>query len=308
MSREWIELEARAKINLSLCVNGRRADGYHELRSVFVPLDLCDRLRVQARTPPAVEVCCPERPDLDGRDNLVYRALARLREAVGSDAPGFHARLRKRIPVAAGLGGGSSDAAAALRAGQLLLPEPLPAPELAALALSLGADVPFFLQPGPAWVRGIGERIEPIDDLPDLPLVLVVPRVAVSTAEVFRAYDERPPKALTNHNTGGRKPRFSGAVARAARVVRNELEPVTARRVPEVARAVSDLRTAGALAAAMSGSGPATFGVFASAAGAEAAAKELSTARPDRLTQVVTGLGQQRQERTTGTGGGRAWK
>jgi len=292
MDSRRIQRLARAKINLSLSVLGRRDDGYHDLESVFVPLDLADRLELEAAPPGVLDVHCRGATGLDGARNLAHRALAWLREASGPGAPGFRLRIDKRIPVAAGLGGGSSDAAAALLAAQTLLAAPLPAPALLALGAELGADLPFFLAGGrPAWVRGTGERIEPLTDLPDLALVLVWPGIAVSTAEVFGDWDALQAKSLTKPSASGTRPRFFESVARAAAMVHNDLEQVTAERVPEVGRAVADLRAAGALAAAMSGSGSSVFGLFASTELAEAASRELTTG-PGRQVRVVVGLGQ----------------
>jgi len=150
--------------------------------------------------------------------------------------------------------------------------------------------VPFFLQGGPAWVRGIGERLQRLGDLPDLPLVLVVPNAAVATAEIFEAFDRQGAKSLTKPAASGTRPRFFGSVARVASIVHNDLEAVTAMRVPEVRSAVAGLRAAGALAAAMSGSGPAVFGLFESVEIARLAARKLES-NPGCLTRSVVGLG-----------------
>ena len=291
MNSGRIERQAPAKINLFLRVLGQRDDGYHDLDSVFVPLDLCDTVQIALASSNQLEVRCEGAPDLDGEHNLIYRALSSLREALGGAAPGFRVRVKKRIPVAAGLGGGSSDAAAALLGAQALLGAPLPRERLFALGAEVGADVPFFLAgPGPAWVRGKGERVEPVTDLPVLPLVLISPAAAVSTAEVFRVWDELPAMSLTKPAANGTKPRFFESVARVAAMVHNDLECVTAKRVPEVATSLAGLRAAGAIAAAMSGSGPSVFGLFESASAAKAASREM-TSGPDCLVQVVTGLG-----------------
>ena len=183
---------APAKVNLGLRVVGLRDDGYHLLESLFVPLDLMDRVRVSVESSPRVEVglqLTGATVDLPAaHENLAVQAARACLGATGQTAR-VEIALDKRIPIGAGLGGGSSDAAAALRALDAIFANAIARRDLAALALRLGADVPFFLDPRPAWVTGIGERIEPIDDLAPLDLVLVTPLPALSTAEVFRTYD-----------------------------------------------------------------------------------------------------------------------
>jgi len=286
-----IERFAPAKINLYLSVLGRRADGYHDLDTVFVPLDLGDRIGLELAAPDVLEVRCPARPELDGEANLVHRALARYRVLAGAGAPGFRVRVEKEIPVAAGLGGGSSDAAAALLAAQEACGSPLDRAALHALAAELGADVPFFLGAGPAWGRGKGEVLEPVDDLPDLPLVLAVPAVAVSTAEVFRDWDDQPTRSLTKGAASDTRPRFSESVARAAQRVSNDLEVLTRRRVPAIGSLLDELVAAGALAAAMSGSGPAVFGLFRDTGSAQEAARGRLGTGTASMVRAVTGRG-----------------
>lgn len=180
-------LPARAKLNLVLRVVGRRADGYHLLETLFHALELHDDLTV-VRAPHGVrlEVTADESRLCVGAgpDNLVARALAALGAAAGA-RHGFAAALHKRIPHGGGLGGGSSDAAAALRLGNALLDRPLPEPALRALAASLGADVPFFLRGGSQWGRGIGDELSPAS-VPGRHFVLVLPPYGCPTAEVYK--------------------------------------------------------------------------------------------------------------------------
>ncbi|MEO6593498.1 MAG: 4-(cytidine 5'-diphospho)-2-C-methyl-D-erythritol kinase [Planctomycetota bacterium] len=201
---------ARAKLNLVLRIVGRRADGYHLLETLFHTLELHDDLWVAlAASGIALHVTADESSLAvpTGPDNLVVRALSKLATAAGYTG-GFLARLRKRIPAGGGLGGGSSDAAAALRLGNALLGEPLKAAQLHAVATSLGADVPFFLRGGSQWGRGIGDELEQARVTP-MHFVLLVPPFPCPTAEVYKNYAALwncpPPQAsvrsVTSSNT-----------------------------------------------------------------------------------------------------------
>ena len=183
------DVAAPAKLNLFLHITGRRADGYHLLQSVFMLIDWCDTLHFALRTDGHIT-----REDLDpGKagtpllpaDDLTVRAAKALQRATGTPL-GVHIGLQKRIPVQAGMGGGSSDAASCLLALQRLWGVRLPATELNALALTLGADIPFFLSGGNAWVEGIGDKITPIS-LPSARFVVVKTAVGLSTKDIFRA-------------------------------------------------------------------------------------------------------------------------
>ncbi|MBW2273900.1 MAG: 4-(cytidine 5'-diphospho)-2-C-methyl-D-erythritol kinase [Deltaproteobacteria bacterium] len=300
-----LSLPAPAKVNLGLRVLGCRADGYHLLESLFVPLDLADHLRVEIEPergsgPPEERLSFRlagsggAEPAADvprGPENLAVRAALRFLEAAGNPPVRVALELRKEIPSAAGLGGGSSDAAAVLRALDSLLPGSLPEGRLASLALELGADVPFFLAPSPALVTGIGERIEPLPGLPELWLLLANPGVSLSTAEVFRHYDVLA-ATLTPVEAGSTMRALSGfrsgpaglgkalgktveetveeAVGEAlesalhAGLLVNDLEPAARRLCPPIARLCEGLRGLGALDVGMSGSGATVFGVFGS--------------------------------------------
>jgi 4-diphosphocytidyl-2-C-methyl-D-erythritol kinase len=276
-------LEAPAKINLGLRIRGRRADGYHELESVFLPLDLADEVRVEAS--PGAGVSLALEGDAagvpSGDTNLALRAARAFAEA-GGLSEGLSLRLCKRVPVAAGLGGGSSDAGAVLRALSALRPGRVAPDRLRAIALGLGADVPFFLDPRPAWVRGIGERIEPLAGLPPLSLLLANPGLPLATAEVYRAFDALSP-ALTPEDPTPRMRALQalresgGDVRRVARealavVVRNDLEAAATRLCPPVARLRARLGELGALAVGLSGSGPTLYGIFPDRGAADRAA------------------------------------
>lgn len=266
-------MRAPAKLNLGLRVTGRRADGYHELDSVFVPLDWADEVSVAWQPAPGREVHlelageCGGLPAGDG--NLAARAARGFLEATGRTGR-VDVRLRKRLPVAAGLGGGSSDAGAVLRALAELRPGAVGAEALAALALGLGADVPYFLDPRPARVRGVGERIEPLPDLPPLWLLLAHPGVPLATAEVYRAYDALGAEAP--------EPAPPGPLAELD--LCNDLEPAALRLCPPLARLRRRLEGVCPGGVAMSGSGPTLYAVFPGAGETEDAARRVGLKAP----------------------------
>jgi len=254
-----------AKINLYLKVLGRRPDGYHDLVTVMQPLTLADELRVTPGEGLTLECRHPEVPS--GPDNLVWRAAQKFGAAVGQE-PRVHLHLVKKIPVAAGLGGGSSDAAGTLLSLNQLAGNPLNLPTLHELAAELGADVPFFLRPGPAVGRGIGASLSPLD-LPPYWYVLLNPGLAVSTSWV---YGNLNLAALT---LAGTPVPESWDPGRPEDWVANDLESVTLSRYPELRDLLAGLAQAGAKARGMSGSGPTLFGIFPDAGAARAAAGQM---------------------------------
>ncbi len=252
-----IAVEAPAKVNLFLAVTGRRPDGYHELESLFCPLALSDRLHLdfEAR---GVSLSCDHPGVPADPSNLAWRAADRFFRETGIP-PNLSIHLEKRIPAAAGLGGGSTDAAAALTALNRRFRFPLSPPSLHRLAAGLGADVPFFLRAVPAWASGVGDRLQPIRGLPPRWVILLARPWAVSTADVYKNLNlaltkcSKVTKSLTL--TGGR---YRGIDYRLC----NDLETVTAARHPEIEAAKAALIRAGAEGALMSGSGPTVFGLF----------------------------------------------
>jgi 4-diphosphocytidyl-2-C-methyl-D-erythritol kinase len=265
-----------AKINLFLRVTGRRADGYHELDSVFLPISMYDRISVEVRDAGAgedasVALRCSA-PGLPAdQDNLAVRAAhAFMREfAIRAEVL---IDLDKHIPAGAGLGGGSSDAAAVLRMMAALRPAGGDGAErMGELAASIGADVPFFLAPAPSRVRGIGERIAPLGDVPALPLVIAVPPFEVATASVFRALE---PSGWSGPAPDGDLEALAAGEIRPSLTVNDLAAPATSM-FPEISRLRSLLAALGARAAQMSGSGGAVFGVFESAEEARQAASEM---------------------------------
>ena len=254
-----------AKVNLYLKVLSRRQDGYHDLVTVMQPLTLADELRLTPGPGLTLECGHPEVPS--GPENLVWRAAERFGAATGGE-PRVHIHLQKNIPVAAGLGGGSSDAAGTLMALNELAGKPLALPALYELAAGLGADVPFFLQPGPAVGRGVGTVLSPLD-LPPYWYVLLNPGLPVSTAWVYKNLDVQALAAVDApepETWNGDHPESW---------VANDLESVTLVHYPELRGWLAKLSQAGARAQGMSGSGPTLFGLFHDREAAEAAVAQL---------------------------------
>ena len=248
-------LRAHAKVNLTLEVLGKRPDGYHEIRSVFRRLALHDILRIDPAA--ALSVVC-DVPGLDGPGNLAFRAGLLLQQETGHTG-GARIAIAKAIPVAAGLGGGSSDAAAALRGLDALWGTALAADRLASLAARLGSDVPFFLLGGTALGSGRGEILQPLPDLPDCPVLLVRPPVAVSTAAVYGAV------TAADYGDGAISARLAALLPGTVPErwpLANDLQPVTCRLYPVVAEVLDALHGWGALQTQMCGSGPTCFGLY----------------------------------------------
>jgi 4-diphosphocytidyl-2-C-methyl-D-erythritol kinase len=260
MTGRPIEVRAPAKINLSLHVLGRRSDGYHELRTIFQSIALHDTLVIRRR-PGSFTVRCDDPACPSDAGNLVWRAAVAVWTAAHRrGAPRDVAMaLKKRIPLGAGLGGGSSDAAAALRAlASLWRLDPAALPSL---ARELGADVPYFLEGGTALGLERGDVVFPLADQPVEWVVVVVPPFEVATADAYAWWD-----ALDGSHE-------------AARPDGNDLQRAVASRHPEIAGYIRALQRSGAWHASMSGSGSAVFGLFSSSAAAARAARVLEEGR-----------------------------
>jgi 4-diphosphocytidyl-2-C-methyl-D-erythritol kinase len=263
-------LHAPAKLNLCLYLGGRREDGLHELCSLFEPLAVADLIEV---TPAERdEVICP---GVEG-ENLAMRALTGLRERGWEHEP-LRLRIEKRVPVAAGLGGGSGDAAAVLRlaAGEVA--------DLPQLAAELGADVPSQLRPSLALVRGAGERIEPLPEPVEHAAVLLPGGGGLSTAQVFGEADRlglgRGAEELEGLAARLREVAGAGASPLSyPELLANDLQPAALSLRPEIGGALDSLREAGAPVAILSGSGPTAVGLFPDLAAAQAAAERLDAA------------------------------
>jgi 4-diphosphocytidyl-2-C-methyl-D-erythritol kinase len=256
-----VSARAHAKINLDLRVLGTRSDGYHELRTVFQAIALHDIVECTEYEGPFTIECDTAGVPLD-RSNLVWRAAETLWRSLRRPGAvrGVHVRLRKQIPLQAGLGGGSADAAATLMALARLWRVPLRPAQLTDIAATLGADVPFFLSGGTALGLGRGDEVYPLADLPRHWIVLLVPGFGVASADAYAWYDAerdlaRGVSTRDAQHVPGPWP------SRAAQMI-NDLEAPIARHYPEIDQMRTALRRAGALAAAMSGSGSTVFGLF----------------------------------------------
>jgi 4-diphosphocytidyl-2-C-methyl-D-erythritol kinase len=294
MSR--LSLKAHAKLNLNLRIVGRRLDGYHDLESIFQSISLHDRVTLEATgSGITLEVDAPGVPE-DGK-NLAWRAAA----ALPGHGRGVHIRLEKGIPVAAGLGGGSSDAAATLIGASRLWGLDLPPDEMASIASGLGSDVPYFLTGGTALVSGRGERVDPLPDRLGYELLVVHDGTALSTAEVYSM--ARP--ALTSATGISRMARFGptpsddplGGVGEWVRVG-NDLEPSARHFCPAIGEIKDRLLHAGAVAAAMTGSGSAVFGVFVDSTPARRAARDMEAR--GYMALCCAPLGRQEYQRNLG--------
>jgi len=263
---QTLELKAHAKINFTLDVLARRPDGYHEVEMVMQAIALHDRVILQEQAAGiTVQSDHPAVPS--GPQNLAYRA-ARLLQEYCQIERGVAINLQKRIPVAAGLAGGSSDAAAVLTGLNQLWRLHLSLAELQCLGARLGADIPFCLQGGTAVARGIGEQLTAVPGVPRLWLVLVKPPFGISTAAVYRSLRV---DRITNHpDTAAMLQALAREDYAAIRKnLRNVLEDVVLAKYPQIARLKEKLQAAGAQGALMSGSGPTVFGIARDRAEAE---------------------------------------
>ena len=287
-----VRLPAFAKINLSLEILGRRPDGYHELRTMFQAISLHDTLALSVTSRPGItlEIDDPALPT--GPENLLYRAIDAVRSESGFSR-GIRARLEKRIPVARGLGGGSSDAAAALIGMLRLMKKKLPLERLIEIAASLGADVPFFLFGGRALAVGRGDEIYPLPDGPKRVVLVVSPRnMGVSTKEAY----EWVSTELTNRPRPPTIWRFCALCWSRPGRVSNVFEGPVFDRHPRLGEIRDGLLKRGAADAALAGSGSAVFGVFRNPAQARRAAGEF----PEDSVFVVETVSREKYGRALG--------
>ena len=256
-----LRLKAPAKINLCLHVTGRRADGYHELVSLMCPLALYDSLPLTPATAGITVACSHPEVPADA-SNLAARAARLFFETVpkktAAPLTGLTIVIDKHIPVGAGLGGGSSDAAAVLKALNRIWEQPFSDSGLLEMGARIGADVPFFIQGGPALATGIGDRLEPFDRIAPWTALLVYPNAAVSTAWVYKNLNLR----LTKDEKELRKFHFEDRFFDVAEHLVNDLEAVTAKAFPVINEIKRLLLAHGAAGAMMSGSGSTVFGLF----------------------------------------------
>ena len=252
-----IKLQAYAKINLSLYITGKREDGYHLLDSVFSLIDIYDKIIIKKGFS-GINIKCDKNIPAD-ESNTAYKAAKLVMEK--ADIDGVDIKIKKNIPVMAGLGGGSSDAAAVLVGMNELYNLNLDKKTLAEMGLKIGADVPFFLGEGAARVQGIGEKIKPIMFNKSTDLVIVMPDKALSTAEVYKKHDE-----IYKNTTGDcgrliarlKKNDFSKVFS----LLHNDLQKAAELLCPDISASVGFLQSNGAEAAIMTGSGSCVFGIF----------------------------------------------
>lgn len=280
MQQDRIVFKAPAKINLYLKVTGRRADGYHTLDTLMQKVNLCDELELRL-CERGVHLSCPGSPFLQNSDNLVSRAAELFLQRIGRQRTGFaqgvEISLKKNIPVAAGLGGGSSDAAATLKGLDVLLGCGCSDEEFAAMGLQLGADVPFFLASTSAAIaKGIGEILTPVAPLAGYDILLVNPGFPLSTQWVYQTFALTKKENASNIKnfqqeivTVGARKGLAG-VGIPFEALRNDLEAVSVSRCPEIGQLKDAMTANGAAVALMSGSGPTVFGLFIDRQSAEA--------------------------------------
>jgi 4-diphosphocytidyl-2-C-methyl-D-erythritol kinase len=266
-----MRVQAPAKLNVRLKVTGLRTDGYHELVSIMIPVSLFDSLDVTVADHGGVKLTCRGFSVPEDESNLVVRAAASF--MAGADIEkGLDLRLTKRIPVAAGMGGGSSDAAATLLALNAIWEGAVSPQALHDLGSRIGADVPFFLYGKPALARGIGDILDPIGEWPEWFYVIVAPPVQISTAWVYGNFQL---KKLTRDESDYIKVNLGHHTVHISEILENDLETVTSASFPIIDTIKRALIEAGAEGALMTGSGPSVFGVFRSLKRAESAKKHL---------------------------------
>ncbi len=264
-----LEIKAPAKVNYRLDVLRKRTDGYHDLRMIMQRIDLCDEVRISLIDRPGIRVNCGSAAVPDGPHNIAWRAADAILRGAGQKI-GIDIVIVKNIPVAAGLGGGSSDAAAVLVGVNKLLGLGLSTEELMAIGVTIGADVPFFIFGKTALAEGIGERLTAIKAIPSLWLTLVNPNIHVSTAWAYQNLH------LTSNRDAAIIPCFYEKVADLCAIFANDLEPVVMGRFPVIREIKERLLAAGAAGALMSGSGSTVFGAFIDEAHARRAAASLA--------------------------------
>ena len=284
-----MKIRAPAKINLGLRVVGRRADGYHLLDTIMLPVSLYDEIIIQKGKKSSLKgrltVTCDDPLVPPGKKNLAYKAASLLLNKKDINES-LHIHIHKRIPVGAGLGGGSTDAAATLVTLNRLFRLGYKRKGLENIASTIGADVPFFVKGVPARARGIGERLTPLRKVPRLWLIILYPKFPVSTAWVYRNLHPKLTKAIVNTSIN-----FSlGSPANLRKLLVNDLETVTMGRYPRIGLLKEELARQGAIGTLMSGSGSSVFGVFRSKRSAERAFRRLLKKREVQafLVRVVS--------------------
>jgi len=266
-----LRIRSFAKINLALSVLGKRTDGYHDIQTIFQAISLGDEIELRASS--QLDFVCEDLADVSKEQNLAWKAAERLASAFSVD-PGVSIILKKAIPAGAGLGGGSSNAAATLLALRRFWKLDIPDPALLSIAETLGSDVPFFLTGGMALGYGRGERIRPLPDAPALHLAVIFPGIQVSTAEAYRSLS----LGLTSSQEDHRIQRFIGQVESGENFLTgifNDFEASVLAAYPPIKEAKSFLERRGATAVMLSGSGSSVFGFFSDEESAFAVSREV---------------------------------
>lgn len=278
-------IRAYAKINLGLDVIRRLPNGYHEVKMIMQSIGLCDELTLE-KTPEGITLTT-DHPELScGEDNLVYRA-AKLMFDTYRIPGGVHIHLQKTIPIAAGMAGGSTDAAAAMKGINRLFDLEIPMPRLMELGMSIGADVPYCILGGTALAEGMGEKLTPLTPAPDFYILVIKPHISVSTKYVYEHLDlakiQRHPD-IDGMVRSIESSSLQGILDRMG----NVLETVTVPAFPVIDTLKRRIRELGAINSLMSGSGPTVFGIFLSEQAAEFACEQLKSENPSIQVFLTT--------------------
>lgn len=265
-------IKANAKINLALDVVGKLPNGYHEVKMIMQSIALCDELTLK-KAPEGITVTTDSQELSCGEDNLVYKAARLMFDTYGI-RDGVHIHLQKTIPIAAGMAGGSTDAAAAMKGISRLFDLEVPLPRLMELGVSIGADVPYCILGGTALAEGIGEKLTPLTPAPDFYVLVAKPDISVSTKYVYENLDA---SGITRHPDvrGMAMAIESGSLQGVLDRMGNVLETVTIPAYPVIDSIKRRMRELGAVNSLMSGSGPTVFGIFLSEQAAEFACEQL---------------------------------
>ncbi len=255
-----MKVKARAKINLSLDIVDKRADGYHELDTIFSEIELCDYITIEKTASKNIEIECSDKTLSCGEDNLVYKAAGLLMDEFQAEC-GLSIYIEKNIPMGAGLGGGSSDAAAVLKALNEMLALGLSDEELRKRAVLLGADVPFFISGGTVRAKGIGDIIEPLEDIKLPPMIVVKPDVSVPTAFAYKAFDSYSSKFHPDIESLVRALEANDIYG-IFKFVGNSFEGPVFEAYKQIPKIKERLLELGAGACVMTGSGSALFALF----------------------------------------------
>ena len=282
---DQVTIKAYAKVNLGLDIVGTREDGYHLVRMIMQSLDLADIITIK-KTDKAGVIDVQDGLNL-GKDNLIYKAADKVLAGTGVlDRYGVEIMMEKHIPVAAGMAGGSSDAAATLKGLNELFDLKLHDKELMEIGVKLGADVPYCIMLGTALSEGIGEVLTRLPDIPRVTILIAKPPVSVSTQEAYRDFDSL--KVVKHPDIDAQTDAiYKGDIREITALCGNVLETVTAGKYPEIGQLEEIMEANGAIKAMMSGSGPTVFGVFEDVETAEAAKKKVDESGLALETYVV---------------------